>query len=89
MPMGGNISIRVLQDRKHVRVQITDTGVGIAKQNLTHVFEPFYSTKRLFNNYGLGLSYCYNVVLDLKGQIDIHSEESVGTTVSIVLPRAI
>ncbi len=86
MPKGGVISIKVCQNRKFVKIEVNDTGVGIAKENLSHVIEPFFSTKRFGNNYGLGLSYCYTVLIKHKGKIDIKSEENKGTTVFIALP---
>jgi two-component system, sporulation sensor kinase B len=86
MPKGGTISVKVYQSRKCVKIEVSDTGVGISKANLSHVIEPFFSTNRFGSNYGLGLSYCYSVLIKHKGTIAILSEENKGTTVLITLP---
>jgi signal transduction histidine kinase len=78
---GGKISIQINRTHKWLVLAIKDTGVGISKENLSRVFEPFFSTKNQRINFGLGLSYCYNVMQQHGGVINIYSEENKGTTV--------
>ncbi|MBU1495241.1 MAG: ATP-binding protein, partial [Actinobacteria bacterium] len=68
----------------HVSVTIEDNGPGISKENLTHIFEPFYTTRS--NGTGLGLSITYGIVEKLGGQIETKSEVGVGTSFKVTLP---
>jgi two-component system, OmpR family, phosphate regulon sensor histidine kinase PhoR len=72
-----------------VKVKITDTGVGIAKEKIIHVFEPFYKadeSRSTGSGVGLGLAIVKEIVAKHKGLIDIESELDKGTTVLITLP---
>lgn len=80
------ITFEIIPEKKFVILSIRDNGVGIPKDNLARIFDPFFSTKKLTNNFGLGLTYCYNVMQKHKGSIEISSEEKVGTTVYLKLP---
>jgi signal transduction histidine kinase len=93
MPKGGELSIRAaLEDasladdgRRWVRVDIGDTGGGIAPDVLSQIFEPFYSTKQ--RNPGLGLSISYTIVARHGGELSVRS--APGSTVfSLRLPAA-
>lgn len=64
----------------------SDNGKGISKNMLSKVFDPFFSTKPSKNNFGLGLTFCYNVIQKHCGVIDIESEENKGTKIIIMLP---
>ena len=101
-PNGGNLVIesanRVL-DRKYcdehedvtpgdyVEIAVTDTGCGIAPENIDKVFQPFFTTKPPEAGSGLGLSMIYGFVKQSNGHIKIYSEVGHGTTVKIYLPR--
>lgn len=88
MPKGGTITIstRIDQNFKDsVNISISDNGLGIVQDQLDYVFDPFYTTKSNVHS-GLGLTVCYGIVSNHKGNIEIVSEENVGTTVSITLP---
>ncbi|WP_380029802.1 ATP-binding protein [Effusibacillus consociatus] len=88
MSYRGKLTIRVLESKKNVVVEIKDTGVGISKENLPRIFDPFFTTKGdSSRNFGLGLSYCYNVIRMHRGSIEILSKENQGTTVFIKLPK--
>ena len=68
-------------------IQISDTGVGIAADQLKRIFDPFYTTKAVGMGTGLGLSLSYGIVEKHRGRIEVQSEVGKGTTFRIVLPR--
>lgn len=85
MPKGGRLTVScaALPDRR-VRVRVEDTGVGIAPENLTRIFELYYTTKE--RGTGVGLSMVYRTVQIHNGEIDVESTVGVGTTFIVVLP---
>lgn len=82
----GHIFIKIYKTRRRIYIDIKDEGIGIKKRDQSLVLNPFYSTKGHKGNYGLGLTYCYNVVQQHNGDISIKSKENQGTTMSIWLP---
>jgi signal transduction histidine kinase len=83
----GEIQIEVIKRKNRIVCQIIDNGTGIAEDQIGNVFKPFYSTKKIeTNNYGLGLTYCYIVMKQHKGKIDIRSRKECGTSVCLVFP---
>jgi len=68
----------------HVRVTISDTGVGVTQENMNHLFEPFFTTKH--DGTGLGLPITQRIVREHHGDISVQSEPSKGTTFHILLP---
>jgi len=70
----------------YVKLTITDTGIGMTDDVISHIFDPFYSTKGEKGT-GLGLSQVYNFVNQSKGAIKVYSEPGHGTCFSIYLPR--
>jgi len=84
----GDIRIESSHNNGTVNVKIADTGMGIPEENISKVFEPFFSTKDIGVGTGLGLSICYGIISQHNGSIDIQSREGEGTTVSITLPTA-
>ena len=84
MPDGGVLSISTLSVNKDVAIKIRDSGIGIAKENLTNIFQFFYSTKK--NGMGIGLSSSLEIVRNHGGSIKVDSNENMGTTFTILLP---
>ncbi|MCL4501263.1 MAG: PAS domain-containing protein [Deltaproteobacteria bacterium] len=87
MPNGGTLTLVTRNSRRHeVSVQITDTGVGISKENQAKIFEPFYTTKKGSSGVGLGLSVVHGVISDHQGSIKVDSAVGRGTSFTIHLP---
>jgi signal transduction histidine kinase len=74
------------EGRPYVTVSFKDTGVGIPKENLNKIIEPFFSTKPVGKGTGLGLSLCFGIIESHGGRIDIQSEVGKGTDVKILIP---
>ena len=89
-PEGGNILLTVTKQDNHAVINVTDTGEGIPRQHLSHVFERFYQVKSDRREgdpgSGLGLSIAKSIVEAHGGKISIQSEIKKGTTVLCILP---
>ena len=88
-PEGGKVGVGVKENGKRVHVSIADSGVGIPASALPHVFERFFRADpaRSRGGAGLGLSIARWIVDTHRGRIKVESEEGVGTTVLVELPR--
>jgi two-component system NtrC family sensor kinase len=88
MPDGGQLTLRTIADPPEmVTIVVSDTGVGISKENLGRIFTPFFTTKPVGKGTGLGLAITYGIVKLHRGQIDVKSRIGEGTTFTIGLPR--
>jgi len=89
---GGKIEIATSynQSARELSIQISDNGHGIDKENLTKIFDPFFSTKKDSerSNSGLGLSVSWGIVEQHGGRIEVDSKIGQGTTFRIILPIA-
>jgi signal transduction histidine kinase len=81
----GNIDITTRTNGDQVSAEISDTGSGIAREHLSRIFEPFFSTKKEKGT-GIGLSVSYKIIQGHNGHIDVLSEQGAGSTFSVVLP---
>ncbi len=87
---GGKLMLKTYfsGEKNRVCVEISDTGTGIPDDVLSHIFEPFYTTKEQGKGTGLGLSMVYGIVKNHGGHIHAESEPGKGTTFFIELPLA-
>ncbi|MFZ0132859.1 MAG: ATP-binding protein [Desulfobacterales bacterium] len=88
MDGNGRLTLKTgyLAQKERVRIEISDTGPGIAEHILPHIFEPFFTTKEEGQGTGLGLSLVYGIVENHSGRIKASSEPGRGTTFIIELP---
>ncbi len=82
----GIIKIKTMLEAADIIVRISDSGKGVAPENLTRIFEPFFTTKEVGKGTGLGLSISYDIIQKHGGIINVESEVGVGTTFFIRLP---
>lgn len=81
----GEIMIKTSNpDAEHIKVDITDNGVGIAPEDISRIFQPFFSAKQKASGIGLGLSIVHGIVQSHKGKIEVASQPGKGTTMSII-----
>jgi signal transduction histidine kinase/CheY-like chemotaxis protein len=98
MPKGGVVKVRgenVALTRdfpesgkggRHVKISVSDRGYGIPRENLSKIFDPYFTTKD--NGTGLGLSTSYSIITKHGGTITVESEMGIGTTVTFRLPAS-
>ena len=87
MDDGGHLNIIARQeDGDKVCVTIADDGCGIDEKEISHIFEPFFSTKTGQGGTGLGLSITYGLLQELGGDIGVRSKVGEGTIFTITLP---
>jgi len=84
MPEGGELRVAAAVRGGTLEITVTDTGEGIAAGDVSHVFEPFFSTKS--EGTGLGLALVHRVVQEHGGEIDVRSSPGLGTTFTLTLP---
>ncbi|MBV9521942.1 MAG: PAS domain-containing protein [Alphaproteobacteria bacterium] len=80
-------SHEVMPPGEYVLIEVTDTGIGIPKENLARIFEPFFSTKEVGSGTGLGLSTVYGIVKQTGGFVFVDSAAGQGASFTIYLPR--
>ncbi|GBE29327.1 sensor protein ZraS [bacterium BMS3Bbin04] len=88
MSEGGTLTVRSRIEDNSVRVDVSDTGVGIAPANLEKIFDPFFTTQDVSKGTGLGLSVSFGIIQRHHGTLSVVSELGEGSTFSVVLPIA-
>jgi signal transduction histidine kinase len=99
MPNGGTLTLKTtvvnrdavptseeVSAEQYVRIDVTDTGVGIEENVLSRIFEPFFTTKGTGRGTGLGLAVVYGILKHHKGFIQVASKPSTGTSFHVYLP---
>jgi signal transduction histidine kinase len=84
MPQGGTLAIKTRVHDAEVLLSITDVGVGISEENISKIFEPYWTTK--VTGSGLGLTLVYKIIKEHQGEIAVKSKEGEGTSFTISLP---
>jgi two-component system sensor histidine kinase HydH len=87
MPNGGKLILAAVwfAEQKSVQIRVQDTGEGISQADLPRLFEPFFTTKT--RGAGLGLAVVRKIVDAHDGEVEVRSEEGVGTQVILTLPQ--
>jgi two-component system NtrC family sensor kinase len=97
MPQGGTLTIttRLTANRDRVQIAFADTGMGIKKEHLAKIYDPFFTTRKVGEGTGLGLSVSYAIIHKFGGTIHCESktreeagDQESGTTFTISLPLA-
>jgi len=86
MEDGGTLLVDLSRrdDLQGVEIAVSDTGIGIKKENLVHIFDPYYTTKS--SGTGLGLAIVHKIIEAHQGEVRVESEPGKGTTVRVILP---
>ncbi len=87
---GGRVDVHVMREKTHAVIQVTDTGIGIAPEELPHIFDRFYridkSRSRSLGGSGLGLSIVQSIIQLFEGTIDVASNLNEGTVITLKVP---
>ena len=86
MPEGGQLTVQAGTSRKNLNLTITDQGVGISPEDISRIFEPYFTTKT--NGSGLGLSIARRIVEAHGGDLSVTSEVGRGSSFHVTLPIA-
>ena len=88
MEQGGTLTVSLSKKESSpwVKLTVTDTGAGISREDLEHVFDPYFTTKQ--TGTGLGLAIVHKIIEAHRGEVRAESEVGRGTTVSVLLPAA-
>jgi len=82
----GVIKIKTSRNDTDLLITVSDTGDGIAEENLAKIFDPFFTTKDVGSGMGLGLSLSYEIIRNHNGEISVKSEPGKGSEFTIKLP---
>jgi PAS domain S-box-containing protein len=88
MPQGGRLTIHTRLVDTSLVVDLRDTGIGIAPENIARIYDPFFTTKEVGQGTGLGLALSYGIIQEHSGRIFVESRPGEGTHFTIKLPTA-
>ncbi len=88
MPDGGELTFMADHQGNRIVISVADTGTGIPPENMSKIYEPFFTTKEVGRGTGLGLAVCYGIISEHGGRLSVRSSVGKGTTFSIFLPMA-
>ena len=86
MPDGGSLKLQTHVEDSQLIVRVSDTGVGISKEEVKRIYDPFFTTKSVGKGTGLGLSVSYGIIQEHSGRISVDSKPGEGTTFSLYFP---
>ena len=86
MPQGGELRVKTCQKNSLLLIEIRDSGVGIPKEYIKRIYDPFFTTKDVGKGTGLGLSVSYGIIQEHSGRISVESKPGSGTTFKLRLP---
>jgi signal transduction histidine kinase len=89
MPKGGWLTIVTREDANGAVVEVGDTGSGIPPEQLSRIYDPFFTTKEIGKGTGLGLSITYGILQEHEGTITCDSSIGHGTRFTLSLPPAV
>ena len=89
MGTGGTLEVRSWAEGLGARVEVSDTGHGIAPENLHRIYDPFFTTKGAKKGTGLGLSVTYGIIQEHGGSIEVSNRRGGGATFRVELPLAV
>jgi signal transduction histidine kinase len=84
MPQGGSLTIKTEARETEILIGIYDTGIGIPEENLSKIFEPYFTTKETGS--GLGLTLVFKIIREHQGEITVNSKAGEGAAFLITLP---
>ena len=83
---GGEINVAIREEGNSLICAIDDTGAGISEENLSRIFDPYFTTKQVGKGTGLGTSISFGIIKDYSGTIEIESELGKGATFIMKFP---
>jgi two-component system NtrC family sensor kinase len=86
MPSGGELRILTDSSDSKIEILVQDTGVGISRENVKKIYDPFFTTKAAGKGTGLGLSVSYGIIQEHAGNISVESKPGIGTSFRLELP---
>ena len=86
MPQGGCLALRSQRINSRLHVEISDSGVGIPREHLNKIYDPFFTTKTTGEGTGLGLAVTYGIIQEHNGTIQVRSGSDHGTTFILEFP---